>query len=315
MLWATAREEKIEDEDDDEDEWKRPETTSSSGFSSVTDCAHEHHDRAPPSRLLALIPALVYLLWVAAFAWLLSDGSYKTYLRPSLWPLLALGIVIGVGFLASTVVGRPSPHGTVSSFETWLRASLLVLPLLYLVGAAHGQKLGTHALKAFGRRKRTPATSASPATSAAPTTASSASPGSSLDPAPGTAKSPAPATKATPAAKAPDKPTSLSKLTEEPDKFKDKVVLTEGLVYKGEDLPAGYFMLFRFLIVCCAADASPVGILVASDKLAGLENDDWVAVTGTFTMQQIEGEDTPCLKPTKLDRKKAPPAEEQYLYY
>jgi hypothetical protein len=32
-------------------------------------------------------------------------------------------------------------------------------------------------------------------------------------------------------------------------------------------------------------------------------------------MADIEGEQTPCLKAGKLQRKKAPPQEEQYLYY
>ena len=254
----------------------------------------------PAGRLAARVPVLVYVAWAVTFVWLLGGGRYRAYLRPSLWPFLVLGLVITLGFLASALLSRPSGQHGHGGTETWLRAVLLLLPLAYL-GAAHGRTLGTYALT---RRSIQPTPRAEPP----------ARPATHVTTAP--AKTPATATLPAPQPpKAPDKPISLSKLADDRDAYRGKLILTEGLVYKGEDLPKGYFLVFRFLIVCCAADAQPVGILVAAKDLDPLENDDWVRIAGTFGVRQVEGEDAPCIQATTVTRTKAPPAEEQYLYY
>ncbi len=58
-------------------------------------------------------------------------------------------------------------------------------------------------------------------------------------------------------------------------------VVTEGRVFRDESLPAGTVGLYRFVIVCCAADAIPVQVVLRSADAARLPNDGWVRVEGT----------------------------------
>jgi len=273
-------------------------------------------------RLLARVPAAVYVAWLAVFVWLLGGGRYTAYLHPSLWPFVLLAAALSLAFLLSVLLHRPSPHGVLSGGETWLRGSLLVLPLVFM-GAAREHTLGTYALqkRSIGltttvKRPQKAPTTASPAApvTASPATSVAIAPATDATPSPSTAAAPRPPT-AAPPTKAPDKETPLTRLTEEVEKFRGKTILTEGLVYKGEDLPAGYILVFRFLVTCCIADAQPVGVLVACPNAADLENDDWVRVVGRFDTGDIEGEEAPFIKAAAVTRKKTPSAQEQYLYY
>ncbi|MCM8803062.1 MAG: TIGR03943 family protein [Candidatus Omnitrophica bacterium] len=62
-----------------------------------------------------------------------------------------------------------------------------------------------------------------------------------------------------------------------PDQIDEKDVIVEGMVYKNE----GKFMLIRFLITCCAADATPLGVEIEyEEEKEEFKNDDWVKVRG-----------------------------------
>ena len=53
-----------------------------------------------------------------------------------------------------------------------------------------------------------------------------------------------------------------------------------GFVVRNEKAPADQFLLVRFLIVCCAADASPIAVPVQWAEAHTLENNQWVKVFG-----------------------------------
>jgi uncharacterized repeat protein (TIGR03943 family) len=53
-----------------------------------------------------------------------------------------------------------------------------------------------------------------------------------------------------------------------------------GFVVRNEKAPADQFLLVRFLISCCAADASPVAVPVKWPEAHTLENNQWVKVFG-----------------------------------
>jgi len=53
-----------------------------------------------------------------------------------------------------------------------------------------------------------------------------------------------------------------------------------GFVVRDEKMPADRFLLVRFQIVCCAADASPVAVPVKWPEAHTLENNQWVKVFG-----------------------------------
>ncbi|HXF61066.1 MAG TPA: TIGR03943 family protein [Caldilineaceae bacterium] len=69
-----------------------------------------------------------------------------------------------------------------------------------------------------------------------------------------------------------------------------------GFVYRnperyGED----HFLLTRFVVSCCVADAAVVGLVVRWPETAMLQDDQWVEVSGVFAPSQLEGWEAPVL--------------------
>ena len=59
-------------------------------------------------------------------------------------------------------------------------------------------------------------------------------------------------------------------------------VTFEGIVVKREGMPADEFILTRFIVSCCVADALSVEVRVVGTPPGRFEQDQWVRVTGTF---------------------------------
>lgn len=57
-------------------------------------------------------------------------------------------------------------------------------------------------------------------------------------------------------------------------------VLARGLVVRSNDLPANQFVLVRYAIVHCVADAQPIGFLMLLPSEASVTADQWVEVEG-----------------------------------
>ena len=72
---------------------------------------------------------------------------------------------------------------------------------------------------------------------------------------------------------------------QEPEKIEGLQISTEGFAYYEPTQPPGSFMLVRFLITCCAADATPLGIEVRTQKTVQFPPDTWVKVQGTAKME------------------------------
>jgi uncharacterized repeat protein (TIGR03943 family) len=74
----------------------------------------------------------------------------------------------------------------------------------------------------------------------------------------------------------------------EPDAYAGQPAKVTGFVVKSEDLPAGVFLLTRFVITCCAADVYPVSLPVKSETQEW-QNDRWLAVEGKMFTLEIAG--------------------------
>ena len=70
----------------------------------------------------------------------------------------------------------------------------------------------------------------------------------------------------------------------EPESIQDSLVTTEGIIYKKTEDSAS-FILIRFLITCCAAHATPLGIKVKSEKAEEFKQDSWVKVYGKLELR------------------------------
>ena len=88
--------------------------------------------------------------------------------------------------------------------------------------------------------------------------------------------------------------------------FEGKRIKTEGMVYKGEDVPDQYFLIFRFLMICCAADSMPAGALVEHEDVDQFENDTWVRVEGVLGLKNMGNFTLPYIKADSISVIEAP---------
>ncbi len=85
-----------------------------------------------------------------------------------------------------------------------------------------------------------------------------------------------------------------------------------GFVYHASGLPDGQFLVSRFAVTCCAADATAVGLLVHWPQSEALENNSWVRVQGPMAVAQFGGRATPLIEADALEGVAAP--DHPYLY-
>jgi len=72
------------------------------------------------------------------------------------------------------------------------------------------------------------------------------------------------------------------------------------------------FMVARFVISCCVADASAIGVTVQTDHADQWQQDAWVHVTGKFDIQSVNGTPTPVLVADSVQPVNQP--DHPYLY-
>ncbi|MGA1868343.1 MAG: hypothetical protein ACMUJM_07330 [bacterium] len=349
-------------------------------------------------------PAVVYSAWICAYVWLLINGKYRAFLHPSFWPLLVIGTIICFLFLVSLLVPKSSEVHSCGKKKSWLRAALLILPLLFL-WAVNGRGLGIHAFskksldlvadaallaeshdsgkattKSLGKAINTPvpdpmnrsvvpndtreeapsftkalkksALSANKKTSSPPNDFVKTALAGKVSDRPGpklTDDKRLPMQKSTETYSAKkiladylptsEKPlqvqgiefaTTLSgkKIPEtimlfsrlwyyrtQMDRFEGLRFVTEGEAFSGKGVPEDYFLLFRWFISCCAADAEPVGIIVHREAIKNRDKISWVRVEGHLKMLTIEGKSVPYIEAETVKNIPALPPEQQYLTY
>ncbi len=69
-----------------------------------------------------------------------------------------------------------------------------------------------------------------------------------------------------------------------------------GFIYRNPEFTEGQFMVGRFIVSCCTADADPVGLPVYSLAAEDLAEGQWVTVRGKFTVGEFRDSITPILQ-------------------
>jgi putative membrane protein len=233
--------------------------------------------------LTLILPAIIYITWLAAYYWLLEAGRYKAFIQPKLWPLLILALILLLSYIAAFISHFSGESGGVLKFEGWLQAAILFVPVVFL-WTIYGQSLGSHALakRALDTNQPFPMAGISPQRSS-------------------------PATD--------DNTSSLLKLMINAEHFNGKRVAAEGMVYRGEPSDRRRFRLFRFVVVCCAADALPLVIWVKNKVEEKFNNDDWVRVEGIFSFETINGRQVSSIAADSVRPIPAPPPGKRYLFF
>ena len=97
------------------------------------------------------------------------------------------------------------------------------------------------------------------------------------------------------------------------DSWIDKKIKIEGAVWKNpEVLTENEFAIGRMLMVCCAADMQPAGIIAQWSKSDELKEDDWIRVTGTISKTEYEGNFEPLILVSEVETIQRPSLE--YVY-
>lgn len=99
---------------------------------------------------------------------------------------------------------------------------------------------------------------------------------------------------------------------ETPAQFDGQLADVVGFVYHNPVLPAGQFMVSRFIVTCCAADASGVALLVAWPEAAALAENAWVRVRGPVRAAELNGQPIPLILAETVEPTDQP--EHPYMY-
>ena len=82
-----------------------------------------------------------------------------------------------------------------------------------------------------------------------------------------------------------------------PKFYENKKVNVDGFIFQPNDLPEDYFLVSRFIIRCCAADATPVGIYVFMPGWnKKFQENTWVNIKGKFITKTINQVDLPTIE-------------------
>lgn len=74
----------------------------------------------------------------------------------------------------------------------------------------------------------------------------------------------------------------------------DQPVAVTGFVYTDERFAPNQFMVSRYVVTCCVADAQPLGLIVETDgELPAF--DSWVVVEGSFGTITFDGQESPAI--------------------
>ena len=232
----------------------------------------------------AMLPALIIILWIDAYVWLMRGERYRAFLQPKLFPLLFVGVCILLLFLFPFIFKGNAKEHRRPGREMWGRVAILCLPIIFLY-TTYGKSLGIDALS-----KRRLDSSAG------------------LETPVGAKRNPLPDVRF-------DRLNTLLDLVKNLDQIEGRQVVTSGSVYRGSAVPEGYFMLFQFVITCCAADAQPIWVLVNYSQSSTLANESWVRVEGKLVFEQFKKNRVPVIEASALHRIPTPPVEERYLYF
>lgn len=227
---------------------------------------------------LRLENAAVLIAWAGLIGWLTANGAYVNFLRPGLWILLLWTFLI-LGLFSWAMLRQISLRNKEHlEFSSYVKLGTLILPLFFIL-MAQEQSLGSYALLKKGGI-------------ASFSDMQSAASGSAPLPHDGKA--------------------SILQIVENLEEWKGEHIITEGMVYHDDNVPFQHFVLYRFLMLCCAADAMPLGLFVETANAEALEQDTWVRVQGRLSIQTIGGMDSAHIKAKHISRVDAP--SDRYLY-
>jgi uncharacterized repeat protein (TIGR03943 family) len=236
--------------------------------------------------LLNHATSITLIVILDALVWMLISENYTAFLHPRFWPFLLAATMIIVLYISAIIIGKRM-QSNVSMSQKIVKFFVLLTPLFVLYTVV-GQGMGVHA---FSKKN--------------------------IDTEQGALQFLKDL-----AVQEPDdiktnteNEYSILDLTLKMRQLNGQRVVTEGLTYTDANVPKGHMMLFRFGMVCCAADATPIGIEVNIGDIEPLKNESWAKVKGILKISKIRGKDTPVIHADTIEKMKTPPPGAQYIFF
>ena len=105
---------------------------------------------------------------------------------------------------------------------------------------------------------------------------------------------------------------TTSILDEHPEEFVGKTVEIMGFVYREDDFEKNQFVIARFGLSCCVADASVYGTLVTLPNAKQYGDDQWIKIKGELTTIDYQDWTLPYVKVAAIEEVDQP--DEPYVY-
>jgi len=104
----------------------------------------------------------------------------------------------------------------------------------------------------------------------------------------------------------------IRELTLYPQDYQGKEISITGFVYKGRVTGNNEFSLVRYIIVCCASDAMPYGLLCETDEADRYSEETWLSVRGVIKVGQYNNKDSLIVKISSIKQIEKP--SKPYVY-
>lgn len=98
----------------------------------------------------------------------------------------------------------------------------------------------------------------------------------------------------------------------DPHAFKGKQISVKGFIYRDKTLGKDQFVVGRFSVTCCTADAIVIGFIAEGKQAASFKANDWVEVTGALGITKYDDVDMPMIQLASVKRIK--PLTDPYVY-
>jgi putative membrane protein len=96
------------------------------------------------------------------------------------------------------------------------------------------------------------------------------------------------------------------------ESFVGKTIEISGFVYREPDMNQNQFVVGRFAMDCCSADALPYGVLIEDTNGSEYKNDTWIKVRGQIDTTIYNGNEIMVFKPESIESIAAPAT--PYIY-
>lgn len=103
-----------------------------------------------------------------------------------------------------------------------------------------------------------------------------------------------------------------SSINDNPSSFEGRTIKMKGFVFKEGDFTENQFVLSRFFITHCVADASVIGFLAELDGADQLQQDSWLEIEGGLAVANYHGMEIPKINVTNWKIIEEP--EEPYIF-